>query len=285
MLAASARLMGDLTTARLSDERFMLFGSGYLQAWHLRWLEEHLRGRGVVARNLTPDWGAIALFGPCSRELLRSITDADVSNEAFPFMSVRTLDVAGGQVVVLRMSVTGELGYEIHGPPPQIQRIYVRLSAAAESLGIVDVGMYSLLSLRIEKGFGIWSREFSRDYTPMESGLSRFVAYDKPEFIGREAALRDRDREPSRRLVLLGVDASDTDASFLEPVWAESRQVGFVTSAAFGHTCQQSLALGYLDTAFIGSGSALDVSILGERHACRVLREPPCDPLGTRMRS
>jgi dimethylglycine dehydrogenase len=285
MLSPDGKLVGDLTTVCLSDEQFMLFGSGYLQAWHLRWFQEHLPARGVVVRNLNPVWGGICVFGPRSRELLRSITDADVSNEAFPFMSAQVLELAGAKVLTLRMSVTGELGYEIHGPPQQIQGIYDRLSAVAHSLGIVDVGMYSLLSLRMEKGFGIWSREFSRDYTPMESGLSRFVAYDKPGFIGREAALRDRDHKSSRRLVLMAVDASDADASFLEPVWAGTSQVGFVTSAAFGHTCNQSLALGYVAAPLVESEAALEVSILGERHVCRILRAPPHDPRGSRMRS
>jgi len=285
MLAVSGRLMGDLTTARLSDERFILFGSGYLQAWHLRWFHEHLPARGVTVRNLTAAWGGISLFGPRSRELLGAVTDEDVSSEAFPFMSVRLLEVAGAPALALRMSVTGELGFEIHGPPHQIQIIYDQLSTAALSLGIVDVGMYSLLSLRMEKGFGIWSREFSRDYTPMECGLSRFVAYDKPGFVGREAALRDRDRKPGRRLALMAVDASNADASFLEPVWAGHRQVGFITSAAFGHTCDRSLALGYVDTALVESEAALEVSILGKHHACRILSEAPCDPRGSRMRS
>ena len=109
--------------------------------------------------------------------------------------------------------------------------------------------------------------------------------YDKTGFIGREAALRDRDRRPGRRLALMAVDASDADASFLEPIWAGSRQVGFVTSAAFGHTCNQSLALGYVDTALVESQASLEASILGERHSCRILREPPYDPQGSRMRS
>jgi dimethylglycine dehydrogenase len=183
------------------------------------------------------------------------------------------------------MSVTGELGYEIHAPQVYIRSIYDRLMAATRELGVVDVGMYSLLSMRIEKGFGIWAREFSRDYTPVESGLARFVAYDKPDFVGRDAALRDRDTPPNRRLVLLEVDASDADASFYEPIWAGEERVGFVTSAAYGHTCHRSLALGYIASKAAMARGPLEVTIVGERRTCRILDEPPVDPTGARMRA
>jgi dimethylglycine dehydrogenase len=284
MLAPSGRLMGDLTTIRLADDRFLVMGSGYLQAWHLRWFDEHRPAAGVSVRNLSDDWGGIALFGPRSRELLARVTGEDVSGTALPFMGARFMDVGLARLLVVRMSVTGELGFEIHGPHSALGPVYDRLAAAAADLGIVDAGMYALLSLRIEKGFGIWTREFSRDYTPAESGLARFIAYDKPGFVGRDAALRDRDRPPGRRLVLLEVDATDADASYYEPIWADAERVGFVTSAAYGHSCGRSLALGYVASAAATPGTALTVTVVGEPRACRVLGEPPVDPSGARMR-
>jgi dimethylglycine dehydrogenase len=285
MLAPSGLLMGDLMTVRLAPDRFLVFGSGHLQAWHLRWFHEHVPPAGVTIRNLSDEWGGIALFGPKSRELLARVTQEDVSPRAFPFMSTRMMDVGIAPTVAMRLSVTGELGYELHTPQGYLRSIYDRLLAAAHELGVVDAGMYCLLSLRLEKGFGIWSREFSRDYTPAESGLARFVAYDKPDFIGREAALRDRDAPPRRRLRLLEVEAHDADASFYEPIWAGEHRVGFVTSAAFGHTCGSSLALGYIASALAQPGQPLEVTILGERHPCRVLAESPVDPQGLRMRA
>jgi dimethylglycine dehydrogenase len=284
MLAPSGRLMGDLTAIRVAAERFVLFGSGYLQSWHLRWFRAHLPASGVTVRNLSDEWGGVALFGPRSRDLLARIAGQDVGNAAFPFMTARLMDIGLAPALVARMSVTGELGYEIHAPQVYLPAIYDRLRAAAGEFGVIDVGMYALLSLRIEKGFGIWTREFSRDYTPAESGLSRFVAYDKPGFIGREAALRDRDTAPGRRLVLLEVDASDAEANFLEPVWAGDDRVGFVTSAAYGHTCGRSLAMGYVASRAAAAGSALAVTIVGERRACRVLGAAAVDPAGARMR-
>jgi dimethylglycine dehydrogenase len=285
MLSPRGRLMGDLTSMRLADERFLVFGSGYLQAWHLRWFNANLPRAGVTLRNLSDDWGGIALFGPRARELLARLAAADVSNAALPFMGVRALEVGLAPAVVARLSVTGELGYEIHAPQVYLPSLYRRLREAADALGIVEAGMYALLSLRIEKGFGIWSREYSRDYTARESGLERFVAYDKPRFIGREAALRERATPPVRRLVLLEVAAHDAEASFLEPLWAGERRVGFVTSAAYGHTCGKSLALGYLQAEVAAADAALEVTVLGERRACRVLEQPPVDPSGARMRA
>ena len=285
MLSPRGRLMGDLTTVRLSAERFVLFGSGYLQAWHMRWFRAHLPVSGVTLRNLSDDWGGIAIFGPWARELLAQVTDQDVSNAALPFMTAQMMDVGLAPALVVRLSVTGELGYEIHAPRAYVPSIYHYLKAAAAGLGVIDVGMYALLSLRIEKGFGIWSREFSRDYTARESGLDRFVAYDKPDFIGREAAQRERDASPKRRLVLLQIAPGDAEANFLEPIWAGDQRVGFVTSAAYGHTCDRSLAMGYVVTAVAVPGTALEVTVLGERRGCRVLGEPAVDPQGLRMRA
>jgi len=285
MLAQSGRLMGDLTTIRVAPERFLVFGSGYLQAWHMRWFKEQLPLAGVTVRNLSDDWGGIAIFGPKAREALARVSGEDVSQEAFPFMTARMMDVGLCNALVVRMSVTGELGYEIHAPQVYVGAIYDRLMATTHDLGVVDVGMYALLSLRIEKAFGIWTREFSRDYTPMESGLARFIAYDKPAFIGRDAALRDRDTPPMRRLVLLNVDAVDADASFYEPIWAGEERVGFITSSAYGHTCGRSLAMGYVSTPAAKVGTPLEVTIVGDRRPCRLLAEPPVDPKGARMRA
>ena len=285
MLARSGRLMGDLVTACLASDRYMVFGSGYLQAWHLRWFQELVPRHGVTVRNLSGEWGGIAVFGPRSRQALSRIADECLDNDAFPFMTARMMPVGSVRALVMRLSVTGELGYEIHAPRTDIAAIYDQLMAMTPDLGIMDVGMYSLLSLRIEKAFGIWSREYSSDYLPAESGLARFVAYDKADFVGRSPALSDRDMQPARRLMLLEVEATDADASFCEPVWSGDERVGFVTSAAFGHTCGRSLALGYLSQHMAEGEMPLEVTVVGSRRRCRVLAKCPVDPDGVRMRS
>lgn len=284
MLAPSGRLMGDLTTMRLAEDHFCIFGSGYLQAWHMRWFWKHLAQVGVQIRNVSDYYGGLALIGPRSRELLARIAKVDVSDRALPFMAVRSIDVASAPSIVGRLSVTGELGYEIYVRAVQVPQLLDAVLEASSGLGARHVGLYALNSMRLEKRFGIWTREFSRDYTARMAGLDRFVAYDKPDFIGRDAALRDRQSTPVQRLVTLAVDSPEADAAGYEPICLGSRLVGFVTSGGFGHCADMSLAMGYLQSAIPDEQDDLSVTILGERRTCRVLNEAPIDPTGARMR-
>lgn len=285
MLAASGRLMGDLTTMCVEPDRYWIFGSGYLQAWHLRWFKTHLSGDDVEVHNRSYQLGGVGIAGPRARELLAALTCQKVDNESFPFMTHRTMDAGVAPAFVARLSVTGELGYEIYVPAQFLRPLYERLWAAGRPLGLRNMGTYALDSLRLEKGFGYWSREFSRDYTPAMCGLWRFVDYEKADFIGRDAALRDRDHPPSRRLVALDVDAGDADASFYQPIWDGATLAGFVTSGGFGHCTSRSVAMGYVSSSIGGIGAELTVSVIGDRRRCRVLAKPLIDPAGERMRA
>jgi dimethylglycine dehydrogenase len=286
MLAPSGRLMGDLTTTRTADDQFRISGSGYLQTWHMRWFAEHLSGEaGVQCRNVTDAFGGLALIGPGSRELLARVAGDDVSARALPFMTAAPIELAFARATVARVSVSGELGFEIYVPTVHLPALLRTVLAASDGLGARHIGMYALNSLRLEKSFGIWSREFSRDYTPRMSGLDRFVAYDKPDFIGRDAALRDRVSVPDKRLVTLAVEAADADAVGYEPIWLGSEMVGFVTSGGYGHWAGTSLAMGYLNSAVADDLDGLAVTILGERRECRILKEAAIDPTGGRMRA
>jgi dimethylglycine dehydrogenase len=285
MLAHSGRLMGDLTTMCMGENRFQIRGSGYLQAWHMRWFAQQLCQPGVDVRNITDEYGGLALIGPRSRELLSRLTPLDVSNAAFPFMTVKVTDVALVPAIVGRISVTGELGYEIYVPTLHLCTLLDAVLKAAEGLEARHMGMYALSSLRLEKSYGIWSREFSRDYTPRMSGLDRFIAYEKPDFIGREVALTDREATPDKRLVTLTVASPEVDAAGYEPIWLGNRIVGFVTSGGYGHTVGMSLAMGYLKSFVSDEEPGLTVSILGERRACRILTQAAVDAAGKRMRA
>jgi len=284
MLASSGKLMGDLTTLRLAKDRFLVSGSGYLQAWHMRWFDEHLSGEGVQVQNISEHSTGLALFGPRSRELLQRLTRSDVSKAALPFMSLIEADVAYAPAMVARLSVTGELGYEIHVAAPYLRALLLEVLRVGADLGIRQVGMYALNSLRLEKGFGIWSREFSRDYTPRMAGLERFIDYDREGFIGRDAALRDRDKTPPRRLVTLQIDTSNADASGYEPILLNNELVGFVTSGGYGHCMGHSLAMGYLDSNIPADQEGLKVAVNGEFRACKVGTAATWDASGARMR-
>jgi dimethylglycine dehydrogenase len=283
MLSPSGRLMGDLTTLRLATQEFLLFGSGYLQRWHMRWFDTHLAGSGVKVENISDDYAGIGILGPQARTLLERVAEAKVSNEAMPFMTARRMAVGYAPAIVVRLSVSGELGYEIYVPVAYLPSLSALLVEMSADLKARWVGAYALNALRLEKGFGIWSREFTRDYTPRMAGLSRFLAYGKGEFIGREAALADRDTTPPHRLVSLAIDAADADATGYEPILARGELVGYVTSGGYGHCVNESLAMGYL-ASHVHADAALTVDILGEPRAATLLQQPLIDPSGGRMR-
>ena len=284
MLNEAGRLMGDLSVTRLDEHRFWLTGSYYLQDWHMRWFHQHLPRAGVDLRNITDGWMGFSLSGPASREILERLADVDVSNEAFPFLTVRSMDVGTSRAVVGRLSLTGELGYEIVVPAGRHGTLLHELREAGEHSGLRLIGDYAVDCLRLEKAYGIWNAEFTQAYTPGMSGLDRFVAFDKEGFIGRDAALRERDGGAARRLVLLEVDATDAEAAGDDGIWLDGRLVGFVTSGAYGHHVGKSLALAYVDREQIEATPGLTVYVVGEQRTARLLPEPPYDPKGDRLR-
>jgi dimethylglycine dehydrogenase len=285
MLNPAGKLMGDLTVTRLADDRFWLVGSYYLQEWHLRWFRDHLPRTGVAIENLSESWLAFSISGPRSRELLARLTRADVSNAALPFLACQPMSVGLTQAIVARLSLTGELGYEITVPAAQQHALWSALTEAGREFGLKPIGMRAQDSLRLEKGYGVWSLEFAPSYTAAAAGLDRFISFDKGEFIGRAAALAEREQPPAQRLVLLRIEARNADVTGYEPVFAGSTRVGFVTSGAYGHHVRQSLALAYVDRAVAEAPVPLSVTVVGEPRPALVLREPPYDPRGLRLRS
>jgi dimethylglycine dehydrogenase len=262
----------------------MIFGSGVAEAFHMRWFESRLPERGVTVRPLAAHLGGFAIAGPRARELLARLTTEDVSNEAFRFFAVRRMDVAKAPALVARVSFTGELGYEIYLEAGYQVAVYDALLRAGEDFRLRHFGGRALHSLRLEKSFGAWLREYTPDYTPFQSGLGRFVDWHKGDFVGREAAQKLRDEPCSHVLATLVVDALDADAVGDEPVFSDDRVVGFVTSGGYGHTVGKSIALAYLEPDLATPDAALAVEILGERRPARVAPAPLVDPTGARMR-
>jgi dimethylglycine dehydrogenase len=285
LLAESGRLMGDLTAMRLSEDRFVLFGSGYLQAWHGRWFEQVLPADGITVCNRTDDWQGLILAGPRSRELLARLTDLDVSATGLRPLTVVQGTVAGADAIVARLSLSGELSFEIYVPRDQVVGLYEQIQTAGRDLGLVDFGLHALNSMRLEKSVGVWSREYSRDMTPGASGLDRFVDFSKPDFVGKAAALAERDAGSARTLATFIVDANDADASGYEPIMRDGEMVGYVTSGGYGHRTGQSIALGFVDRAAVLPGDHFTIPILGEPRPARLVLEPPYDPAGARARA
>jgi len=297
MLSASGRLRGDLTVLRLGAEEFLLMGSGLLQKYHQRHFAEHSPlGGSVCIRNVTEEQLGFSVFGPKSRELLQRLVSQgeDVTHQGFGFLQARRMEVGHVPSLVTRISVTGELGYEISVPAAYHWRLFQSLEAAGSDLGLRLVGARALNSLRLEKAFGAWGREFSEDYTPSESGLDRFVSGGKSsDFVGKQAFAESSQSPPKRQLKALklqplsGSDVADADPSGWEPIWVGGRCAGFVTSGAYGHCVGESLALGYLETAIlpeVEAGSAVEISVLGHRVRAEMLPGSIVDPQGKRMR-
>lgn len=283
MLSSGGRLLGDLSVARLDDERFFIVGSGAAQMAHLRRFWHYLPAKGdIFVKNKSNALHGIAVAGPRSREVLaRLCKDA----AALRFMDVRETEVAGVPAVVARVSFTGDLGYEIYCHAEYQLALYEALMQAGADFGVRPFGARALMSMRLEKNFGAWTLDYREDFTPLESGLSRFVAYDKAaDFIGRAAAVAEREANaPNRRLQMLVVDAAEADCNGDEPVFKGDDIVGFVTSGGYGHYVGKSLALAYLKTDIAG-GDDLSVEILGDRRAATLQPQPAYDPDGAKMR-
>ena len=286
MLNPRGRLVGDFTVSRLGDEEFFLVGSGAMERFHLRWWDQWLPADGVCVESLTPRWVGFNIAGPEARTLLERLCDVDVSGDAFPFLSARRMEVGPvREAVVLRISFTGELGYEMFFPPEYQRPLLAAMEEAGEDLGLRMVGSRALGSLRIEKSFPSWGAELSPDYSPFDAGLGMFVKLDKTDFVGRDAALRLKQQEPAFKLTAMEVDTVDADAWGGEPILRDGEYVGYVSSAAFGHCAGKSLALGYLKSDVAREAGNLSIELVGESRRVRVLAEPAVDPKGDRMRS
>ncbi len=285
MLSPRGRLIGDFTVSALADERFQLTASFAAQAFHMRWFERHLPPEGVAIENVSTRRIGFQIAGPNARDLLARTTRADVSGEAFRFMDVRTIDVGLCRALVQRVSYTGDLGYEIYVDAADQLALYHTLAEAGADLGLKPFGMRAMMSLRLDKLFGSWLREYKPDYMPAETGLDRFVAYNKPApFIGKAAAAEEKAAGPARRLCGFRVDADDADAWADEPIWIGDDVRGFVTSGGYAHHSGMSIALGFLPVDLIEADRTVEIEILGERRQATLLAAPPFDPDGQRMR-
>lgn len=222
MLNEFGKLIGDFTIAKAGPERFMIWGSSAAAKYHMRWFEKHLPKDGSVRiHRFDQTLVGLAIAGPNSQALLAKLVDVDVSTPAFRFMDFREMAVGGAPCMVNRISYTGDLGYEIWMQPAYERLVYAAIKEAGEEFGIVDFGMRALLSMRLEKNFPTWFRELRPIYGPYEGGMDRFIKLEKNDFIGREAAAKEKADGPKLRRVSMIVEAVDADVMGDEPIWAK----------------------------------------------------------------
>ncbi len=286
LMTHKGRLYGDLTIARLTDTHFFLFGSGAAQVMHQRWFEQHLPTSGVAYANRSDSFHGLSIAGPHSRKLLARLTREDVSASAFKFMDFRKMVVGGVPCMVGRVSFTGELGYELYCAPHYQIALYEAILREGADLGLRHFGSRALLSLRLEKNWGVWTMDYRPDFTPAQSGLDAFVRFDKKaDFIGKGPALAEKEKGPAMRLVTLVVDVDGVDVVHDEPIFAGSECVGYVSSGGYAHHVQKSIAMGYVPAHLVDSAQPFSIEILGDMRPTTLVREPLYDPKGERMRS
>ncbi len=285
-LSGEGRLNGESTVCRLGDDRYYVLSGANCEERDLAILGQAvLPEEDVEIRNITDEWGVLVLAGPRAREVLAGVTDADLSNAAFPWLTGREIDVAGVAVRALRVNYVGELGWELHCPMNRLLAVYDAVWEAGGAFGIANFGTYAVNSLRIEKAYKGWGAELTNEISPVEAGVERFFREDKGDFTGRDAVLKIREQGPEIQVVYFEVEAGDNDVAGGEPMLDGDRVIGITTSGGYGHATGKSLGFGYVPAQYTEPGTGMQVQLLGEIRRITVLDTPVWDPASERPRA
>jgi 4-methylaminobutanoate oxidase (formaldehyde-forming) len=283
----------DLTITREAPDRFLVVTAAATQTRDLAWLKDHIPADArAVAIDVTSASAVLSVMGPRSRELLSTLTPADLSNEAFPFGTSQVIDLGYARVRASRITYVGELGWELYIPAEFAAGVFDVLVEAGTSFGLAHAGYHALNSLRMEKGYRHWGHDISPDETPIEAGLGFAVAWDKAGgFIGRDALLAQREAGVHQRLTQFALEDPQRLLYHNEPIWRDGELVGRITSGMYGHTIGTCLGMGYVANRgglaardWVSSGS-YEIEVAGERVPARASLQPFYDPTSARVRS
>jgi dimethylglycine dehydrogenase len=279
LLTARGGVRGEFTLTRIGPERFYLISAGALETHDFDVLEKLLPAdNSVRIDKVTTQRGVLVLAGPRSREVLAKVADVDVSNEAFPWLTARRLSIDAAGLIAMRVNFVGELGYEFHHPIEMQNTIFDALMEAGAPFGIKPFGIRAMDSLRLEKSYKLIGRELSIEYAALESGLERFVDFDKGPFLGRDALIAWEGKGFENKLVTLEVQGvTDADARGSEPVMKHGAMIGRSTSGGYGWRVGKSLAIAMVKPEFSNVGGEVDVRILGEMRRAIVIPNSPYD--------
>jgi 4-methylaminobutanoate oxidase (formaldehyde-forming) len=276
----------DLTVTRLGPKRFRLITGTAFGVHDCAWLAKHKPGDGsVIIRDVTEDYCCLGVWGPKARLILQRISSDDLSNEAFPYLTARTVRIAGLSVFAVRVTYVGELGWELYAPMKEGGKLWDAVMESGQPLGALPAGYRAIDSLRLEKGYRYWSAEIHSEYNPYEAGLGFCVKLDKGDFIGKPALLKFKEAGPTRKLCCLTLDDDAAVALGGEAIAQHGRAVGRVTSAGFGYSVGKSIAYGYLPILQSAPGTTLEIDLFGERIPAVVVKEPLFDPKNERIKS
>jgi 4-methylaminobutanoate oxidase (formaldehyde-forming) len=285
MLNSRGGIECDLTVTRLAPERFFIITGSAFGTHDLDWIRRHLPDDGsAIARDVTTTFGCIGLWGPRARAILSAASPDDVSNTGFPYMTGRTISVAGIRVRALRVTYVGELGWELYMPADQGPIVWDALWKAGHPLGLRPVGYRAVESLRLEKGYRYWSADITPEYTPFESGQAFCVKLDKGDFQGREALVRQKAEGLKRKLCCLVLAEPTAVALGNEPVFHDGRVISRVTSGGYGYFVRESIAYAYLPMTLATIGTQVIIEADGVQVQATVQRDPRFDPSGSRIK-
>ena len=281
----------DLTVTRLTEDSFLIVTAAATEVRDFHWLKANVPGGAhCVLTNVTSSMGVISLMGPRSRELLQSVTPADLSNEAFRFATSREIELGYGLVRASRITYVGELGWELYIPTEFTLGVYEQILVAGEAFGLVHAGYHALDSLRIEKAYRHWGHDITDEDSPLEAGLGFTARYDKPGgFIGREALLRQKENGVARRLAQFRLLEPEPLLYHNEPIWRRNEIAGYIRSGNYGHTLGGSVGLGYVEGAGMDGLSGSDVGefeieVAGVRVPAEASLRPMYDPDNRQIR-
>ena len=282
-LSRGGRIAGEMTVTRFADDQFYCLSAAAAEQRDLDLMTQSLLpGEQVEIRNVTMDRGVLVLSGPRSRELLAKLTDADLSNTGFRWLSGQEIDIAGHRVRALRVSYVGELGWELHPLIDAMAPLYEAIWAAGQEFGVANYGLYAVNTMRIEKGYKAWGNELTNELTMLEADMGRFINLKKDDFVGKAASLSAPDRP--LRIVYCEMAAGDVDARGAEPVLVGDRCIGLTTSGGYGHRVRKSLLFACVEPEFATPGSQFEVYVQGERRTATVLEHPAYDPDNLKMK-
>jgi len=286
-LAPRGGVHSEFTIMRESDDSFYLVSAGAAQRLDHDWLKQYMpKDRSVSFTDLTNAMGVLVLAGPKSRDILSQLTLSDLSNQAFPWLSVQTIDVGLAPCIAARVNFVGELGWELHHPIEYQNHIFDELFRIGKAHGLKPFGIRAMDSMRLEKSYRLVGTEMSIEYAALESGLDRFVQLQKPDFIGREGLLSWQERGFENSFATLRVDnTTDADAIGGNPIYLKGELVGRATSGGYGFRVGASLALAMIKPAHAEVGKKLEIDILGNRYPAEIIDESPFDPHNEKLRS
>ena len=287
LISSRGGLAGDFTINLIEENEYWIFGSGMAERYHKRFFYSVPFPEGVIFESMTDNICGFSVSGPKSRKILQHLTNTSLNTKDFPFMRSKRIELAGIQVHALRISFTGDLGWEIHCNTFDQKKLYSALLDTGKEFGARPVGSRALMSMRIEKGYGSWSREYSPEYWPHEQGMARFCDMDK-NFLNKASLENVLRKTPREEMYLLHLDESsvresNADATGGEPIFKDGIGIGRVTSGTYGYTVGMSLALAMIKN--VRPGDDVYVMVLGKPHKAKILHEPPFDPKGEKLRA